>query len=139
MKIPKNLPQFEKNSTAIIVTGNLNADFYLAKDGEINKVADFAVEKTKFSDREQTGKYGNVFFQSGDKAGVMKNFLQKESFTAFKNNLKNVSSAKVVYLFAPGTIMPELQKMLPKKWEKTLKTYNGNFGKLHLTDLLKKI
>jgi hypothetical protein len=139
MKIPKNLPQFEKNSGAIIVAGNLNADFYLAKDGEINKVSGFVVEKSKFSDREQAGKYGSVFFQSGDKAAAMKNFLQKESFIAFKSNLKNVSSAKVVYLFAPGTIMSELQKLLPKKWEKTLKTYNGNFAKLSLVNLLKKI
>jgi len=139
MKIKRELPQFEKNSAAIIVAGNLNADFYLANKGEINKVASFIVEKSKFSDREQTGKYGNVFFQSGDKTAAMKKFLQKEAFTALKTKLNTVSGAKNVYLFAPGTIMPELQKLLPKKWEKTLKMFNGNFGKLHPFELIEKL
>lgn len=139
MKISKKLVQFEKNSTAIIVAGTLEADFYLAFKGEINKKATFAVKKSHYSDKENFGRRGNVVFESGDKAGIMKKFLHQEFVKNFKVNLKSVTAAKSAYLFAPDSVVGDLKKVLPQKWGKALKTIKGNFGKQHVFELLEKI
>lgn len=139
MKIKRELPQFDKNLTAIIVAGTMDADFYLADKGEINKVATFAVKKSHYSDRESFGRRGSMVFESGDKAGIMKKFLHQEFLKAFKANLGSVSNAKTAYLFAPDNVISDLKKVMPKKWEKNLKMYKGNYGKQHIFELLEKI
>jgi len=143
MKISKKLPQFEGKNGLIIVCSSQEADFYLAHDGQVDKLLHFKLEKPKFSDREDYASRGSRVFESGAKIESVKKEERINFAKTFKEETKQLASeykVDAVYLFAPSTICKDLQKILPVVLKKKLiLTLNGNFQKDKLDDILKKV
>ena len=144
MKITKTLPQFAKETALLIVTGTEEADFYLARDGSLDKVAAFKVAKSHYSDREDFGRQGSVVFESGDKFSQRKKMFRRDFLQGVKDNLKHIASGhadiSVVYLLTPAEVKKDLTAALPTKFKsKVKKVISGNFHKEHPFVWLEKI
>lgn len=143
MKIPSSLPQFKDKIGLILVTGMDGASFFVANNGIIESVFHFKLEKTKFSDREDSARRGSVAFETGAKIEQVKKVERLNFIKSFKEETKKVSDNQkvdAVYLFAPDPVLKELEKALPTNLKKKLlKTFAGNFCKESLPDILKKI
>lgn len=144
MKISKDLPQFERRSALLIVTGEQEAEFYMARDGAIVKHSSFRVPKPQYSDREDFSRGGGSsrVFESGAKFEARKKLIHREFDRLFKERLKLIAPQKVdwVYLFCPATVRNEVAGLLPATLKDHLKkTITGNFYKEHPFELLKKL
>ncbi len=143
MKIPSTLIQFKNKTGLILVTGTEEADFFLAQNSMISGVFHFKLEKTKFSDREDSSRRGSVAFETGAITEKIKKAARRDFVKSFKEETKRLSTEQkidLVYLFAPDTIIKELEKALPAVLKKNLvKTYIGNFCKESPLNILKKI
>lgn len=136
MKISENLRQFNNEAVLFAVTGDFEADFYLAKDGEIDKVDSLLVER-----RNPEIPEGFVAKESGNIKNIKK-FRHAEFAKEFKKHLTALlakSAVKEAYLFAPAELKNELEKDFPAKLRKSLKVYEGNFHKEHPFKLLEKV
>lgn len=145
MKISQTLPQFVKEIALFIVTGSKEADFYVAQDGEINKVDSFLIEKPEYSDREDFGRGGGSgrVFETGAKIEHMKKNMEKEFLAALKQKVQVLTNAHTftqVYLFAAHTVLKEAEAELPTAIKSKIKrTFPGNYHKEHVFKLLEKI
>lgn len=144
MKISKTLPQFAKDAALFIVTGTEEADFYLAHDGDLKKIASFVVPKIHYSDREDFGRKGSVVFESGDKASQRKKMIRREFLQGVADNFKKIAGSAAgitaVYVLAPAEVKKEVAAALPAKLKPKLKKIiSGNFHKQHPFKWLKKI
>lgn len=144
MKITKTLPQFVRSVALFIVTGTEEADFYLAHDGNLDKVASFTAPKEHYSDRENFGRRGSVVFESGDKASQRKKTIRRDFLQGIKNNLqiiiKSNTDITAVYLLTPAEVKRDLAAILPAKLKiKVKKVILGNFHKEHPFVWLEKI
>lgn len=144
MKLSQTLPQFAKDTALFVVTGTEEADFYLAHDGDLKKVASFMVPKPHYSDREDFGRKGSVVFESGDKASQLKKAIRREFLQGVKDNLKKIAGSAAgitaVYVLAPSEVKKEVVAVLPAKLKPKLKKIiSGNFHKEHPFEWLKKI
>lgn len=143
MKIPSTLLQFKGKTALILVTGTEEANFFIARDGVIGNVFHFKLEKTKFSDREDSSQHGSVVFENGGKIEQLKRVARQNFIKTFKEETKKLLTEQkvdLVYLFAPDSINKELGEVLPAALKKKLiKTYLGNFCKEATTSILKKI
>lgn len=143
MKIPSPLSQFTNKTGLILVTGTEEADFFVAQNGVISSVYHFRLEKIKFSDREDSSRHGGVAFETGANTEQIKKSARQDFVKNFKTETKRLSTEQkidIVYLFAPATIIKELEIALPIILKKKLiKTYTGNFCKESPTNILKKI
>ncbi len=136
MQISKNFPQFDKGAALLIVSGDFEADFYLASKGEINKVGSLLVER-----RNPEIPVGFVASESGN-IKTIKKFRHAEFIEEFKKHLLAIlaqSAVKEAFLFAPAEVKNELEKALPAKLRKNLRVYEGNFHKEHPFKLLEKL
>ena len=144
MKITKTLPQFAKETALLIVTGTEEADFYLAREGVLDKVAAFKVEKFHYSDREDFGRKGSVVFESGDKFSQRKKMIRRDFLQGVKDNLKHIAGdnagISTVYVLTPAEVKKDLAAALPPKLAaKVKKVISGNFHKEHPFVWLEKI
>jgi hypothetical protein len=143
MKIPSTLLQFKDKSGLIVVTGTEELNFYIAKDGTINNVFHFVLEKIKFSDREDTGRRGKTAFETDNKIEKIKKEMRQTFLKNFKEEIKKMLTAQnvdLVYIFAPDSVLKELGKELPTILKKKLvKSYVGNFCRETPLNILKKI
>lgn len=143
MKIPSTLLQFKDKTALLLVTGTEEASFFIARDGIIGNVFQFKLEKTKFSDREDSGRHGTVAFENGGKIEKLKKNDRTNFLKSFKEGIKGLLTEEkidFVYLFAPDTVTKELSEALPATLKKKLvKTYKGNFCKETALNILKKI
>ena len=133
MKISAKLPQFNKNTALLIVTGQMGADFYKALNGEVVKVASFTIAKPKYSDHE--GKFirrgrGRIFSVGAvyefDKSGTIKEFLR-----ALENQTKALvlkHKPAVSYLYAPAHLMKQIKSILLKYLGSSyMMSFRGNY------------
>ncbi|KKQ39906.1 MAG: hypothetical protein US58_C0026G0012 [Candidatus Magasanikbacteria bacterium GW2011_GWA2_37_8] len=143
MKIPSILLQFKNKTGLILVTGTEEANFFIARDTVISNIFHFRLEKTKFSDREDSARRGLVAFETGSKIEQLKKLAKQDFIKNFKEATKKLvveQKVDVVYLFAPSSIIKELEKALPAVLKKKLvKTHAGNFCKESVLKILKKI
>jgi len=143
MKISNKYPQFEKTVAWLLVCGTQEANFFMATNGEINNVAHFIVEKTKFSDREDMGRHGYLSFENGAKFEAVRRAERIDFLKMFMQEIKDIlaeQSPDEVYLFAPETIIEELHQSMPAILRKKVRgTYAGNFLKKKPFDVLAKI
>ncbi len=140
MKISKDLPQFVK-PTMLVVAGLFEADYYLANNGEIEKISTFAIEKSHYSDRENFGRRGSMVFESGDKKGIMKKFFNQEFLKQFKDHFKTAclgNKIQKVYLFAPDSVISQLKKAISVQCKEPITLIQGNFCKEHPFKLIEK-
>ncbi len=145
MKISEKLPQFKKEKVLIIVTGNHVADFYYAKDKEIEKIESIEITTPHYSDREgffKTSGRGEVY-ETGSvyepqKQEERKKFLKKLKETA--NHILKNNKITQVYIYSPDYILNEVKQNLPQSLKKKVKdTFEGNYHKTHPFKLLEKI
>lgn len=143
MKIPSTLLQFKGKTALILVTGTEEANFFIARDGVVGNIFHFKLEKTKFSDREDSAQRGSIVFENGGKIEQLKRVARQDFVKTFKEETKKLLTEQkvdLVYLFAPDSINKELEKTLPAVLKKKLvKTYLGNFCKETVPNILKKI
>lgn len=143
MKIPSTLPQFTDQPSFILVTSTEEADFYYANNKEINNVSHLKLEKIKFSDHENSARFGSVAFETGSKSEQIKKINHQEFIKKFKKTISDLAKdfkVKNVYLFVPTTIKSDLVDALPAKLQKNnCQVYSGNFCKEKILVLLKKI
>ena len=143
MQIKKGLIQFSVHRGLFIVTGTVEADFYQAHQGEINKLTSFAVEKPQYSDREGYGQRGGgLVYESGSKVEVIKKTMHQEFIKQLKGTLQELAKEKWdhVYVFCPATAHKEIEAALPADLKKKLvRVWPGNYHKEHLFKLLEKI
>ncbi len=136
MKISENLLQFSNGEALLVVSGDFEVDFYLASNGEINKIDGFLVER-----RNQDIPVGFVAAESGN-IKTLKKFRHSEFIEEFKKHLAGLLAkqlVKEIFLFAPAEVKNELEKALPTKLRKNLRVYEGNFHKEHPFKLLEKL
>ncbi len=145
MKITRDLPQFQNQKALIVVTGLHEADFYIAKNGRIEKIGEFKLLYPHYSDKEgffETAGHGRVL-ESGsvletNKVEIRHRFL-KEMDKILDDIIKRKGITDI-YIFTPSTIKDELKKLLPKDDRKKIKhAFEGNFTKLHPFQLLSMI
>lgn len=143
MQISDKLPQFIDDSALLLVAGSQEADFYLAKNGEILAIGSVVLEKNHYSDREDFGRRGSIVFESGSKSEKVKTAKRSDFLKLFKEYVKGLSTeqkVKKVYLYAPAENMADLKKALPAAFQKKLLgVFEGNFHKEKPFDILKKI
>lgn len=143
MKIPSALLQFKNKTGLILITGTEEARFFVARNGVISDIFHFRLEKTKFSDREDSARRGSVAFETGSKTEQLKRAIRQDFTKNFKEETKRLATEQKidsVYLFAPDSIIKDLEKALPAILKKKLvKTYIGNFCKESTLNILKKI
>lgn len=150
MKITNKLPRFNIKKGLFIVTGKIEAQFHLAKEGEINEIDSIKIEKPKYSDREG-------YFESGGKnsGGELENYksgsvyedknevIKRELISELKEKLKSIIKKyefDSIYLFSPDYMIGDIKKSLNKNiLSKIEKSYTGNFNKMHPFKLLEKI
>jgi protein required for attachment to host cells len=143
MKISSKLPQFDKGAALIAVAGTQEADFYLAENGLMNKVAHYKLIKTKYSDREDFGRRGSMVYESGARFESERIQVRKNFAVGFIDELKEtIEENKIsdIYLLAPSTILDDLIAQLSGNLKKKIKkTYPGNYHKKPMLDIIKKI
>lgn len=133
MKISNKLPKYEE-STLLVVSSQTGSIFYLVKGDTLEKVAEFKVEKPKYSDSED--------FQVGaqvdrNKSVVYRDFKIKFSETAKK--LSKTLNIKKLYLFTTKNTSHALEALLPGSWKKCLAAHKrGDFTKAHPFTILRK-
>ncbi len=130
MKIPKQLPQFEGQTALCLVAADQAADFFIAKDGELNKVATIVIEKPEYSDRESVSQRVGLGYESGDKGDKNKKLLRQDLVKQVKEELRKIATPSVVFLFAPNDAKRDLEAALPRAFAAKLKkVIGGNFHK----------
>ena len=145
MKISAKLPQFGKETVLLIVTGQLGAAFYLARNGELTKAASFELRKPKYSDHE--GKFlrrgrGKIFAAGAvyefDKQGMIKEFLRElEGRTKVLMTKYKVTAS---YLYAPAHLIQQIKTKITKILGSSyVMSFRGNYHNCHPFELLEMI
>jgi len=148
MKISTTFPKLHTANALFIVSGKHNATTYILSDGEMTKLETIEMEKPDYDYKkgyfESRGKKGKLM-SSGSGSGSNLDSKTKEYVKQFYTLLgEKVSKVKdsydFVYLFAPSTIIKDIEGTLPKAITQKIKNrFVGNFTKLHPTTLLTKI
>lgn len=144
MKIKSSLNQFKNESVLLAVTGDYQAKFFVAGDGEINLAAEIKAEPVE--------KRGNEGFFGGKKGGskgrmgspsfeVPKEYLFNKFAVKFKAVVATLEQKNLpIYLFAPSMIHNQLAESLPKAIAKRIvMNIPGNFLQLKPFDLIEKL
>lgn len=147
MQIPKDLPQFEADSTLILVAGSQSADMYVAHNGSIEETDKIRVETPTYSDRE-----GHFERRSSGKTLGSGSVLENESVDVKVKNefhnqleekLKNIRKehdVEATILLSPPQDKPSTKEHLPSYIRDTIiGEINGNHIKAHPTEILEKI
>jgi hypothetical protein len=144
MKIKSGLNQFNNESVLLAVTGDYQAKFFVAGDGEINLAAEIKAEPLESR--------GNEGFFGGKKGGskgrmggpsyeVPKEYLFKKFAVKFKATVLEIEQKNLpIYLFAPSMIHNQLAAALPKAFASHIvMNIPGNFLQLKPFDLIEKL
>ena len=146
MKISRQLPQFSKQTALLVVAGQLGAEIYLAKDGEVAKILSFDLPKPRYSDR--AGRFirrgrGRVMsfgaVRDVDKGGLNKEFIRvlTARVKTETDKKKNLSAS---YVYAPGHLIKQIKKALAPLLGKSYKmSFRGNYLGRHPFILLEMV
>ena len=144
MQIKKGLNQFENQTVLLAVTGDYQAKFFVAGDGEINLVAEIKAEI--FESRGNEGFFGGKKGGSKGRMGgpsyeVPKEYLFKKFAVKFKTEVMALEQKNLpIYLFAPSMIHNQLAAALPKAMAaRIIMNIPGNFLQLKPFDLIEKL
>jgi hypothetical protein len=145
MNIQKQLPQFNKQTALLIVTGSQKGEFYLAAAGVIEKIGAVDEPVENYSDREEffVSKGGEGDYTSGsvyepNKQEHIKKFAKKISGEA--DRIVREKGVDTVYLFVPDFVIHELNRTLTSRVEEMVQEkFKGNFVEVHPFKLLEKI
>lgn len=144
MKISEKLPQFEKERTLLIVSGNEGAILYVAHKGEIEEASSFRVEPVRYSDKEgmtMRSGHGKVFAR-GSSLQEPKEKIRKEFFLELEARLSAMLDKGIesCVLLAPRHTAPDIASHLPQFFKERLtKTLEGNFVSHHPFNILEKL
>lgn len=145
MNIQKQLPQFNKQTALLIVTGSQKGVIYLAAAGVIEKIGAVDEPVEKYSDREEffVSKGGEGDYTSGsvyedNKQEHIKKFAKKISAEA--DRFVQEKGVDTVYLFVPDYVIHELNRTLTSRVKEMVQEkFKGNFVEEHPFKLLEKI
>lgn len=142
MKITRNLPQFAGRKALLVVTGLHEADFYIARSGEIQKIGDFRLLYPHYSDKEgffESAGHGRVF-ESGsvleiDKIEIRHRFLKE--MDRMLDKIVVGEDVTDIYILTPDYMKNELTKLLPKEDRKKIRyIFLGNYTHFHPFQIL---
>ena len=133
MKIPQNLPQFNEESTLIVVSGKSSADIYLGFKGDIRNIDVISEESN-----DKVYSPNGMFTISVSDRRKRKRYLKKIDSTILE--VLAVHKVHSVYLFAPSYIMRDLWDTLSVSVRKCIKlAIRGNYYNGHIYEALQKI
>ncbi len=144
MKISDNFPILQKANALFLVTGKQSAIIYRLRKGEISERETIEIKTPTYSDKEgrfeSRGARGRLQ-GSGSVYDSNKTYIQENFLKNLLKELKNIKlSYDSIYLFAPKQISGIIEGTLPKIiLNKVKRVFDGNFTKLHPTELLTKI
>jgi hypothetical protein len=145
MKISQELPQFENKKALIITTGEQEAEFYLASNGEIEKIDSFRFEEPTYSDREghfESRGGGNVY-GSGSVYEPKKQRNRIEFRKRLENALDTIyKNYKIdsLYVFSPDYMKNYTREIINEVFHKRVDfLYEGHYHEVHPFELLKII
>lgn len=150
MKIPSRLPQFEKEKVLIVVTGFQTAGFYIAADGEMDKISSISIPRRKYSDdegyyasRSRIGKKTSGVVVSGAVREYPKEAVLEEFLNLLEAELKIISKKEKISgicLFSPDYAMNEIKSAFPTALKNKIKfSIKGNFSHYSQIQLLEKL
>lgn len=148
MKISTTFSKLHEINALFIVSGKHNATTYMLSDGEIIKLETIEMEEADYDYKkgyfESRGKKGKLMSSGGGSNSSLdsknKEYVKKFYTLLGKKVSKIKDSYDHVYLFAPSTIIKDIEAVLPKTiTQKIKRRFVGNFTKLHPTTLLTKI
>jgi len=144
VRISSKFQQFTGKKVLIIVAGSQEADFYIAGDGEIEKVRSFVVRKPRYSDREgfSVRSAGRKIIGSGSANKAQSKKLAQDVAREFEQSLKALArrSFDMVYLCAPADVISVAREHMQRSLsDKLKKTVRGNFFKQHPFEILEKL
>lgn len=145
MQISNKLPQFSQHKSLLVVTGQYEAEYFIAYQGFIDKVHEFILQKPEYSDREgffeqkaQGVAFGSPAIEERIKRKMHQDFLKQCKAMHKKLNVDH--EFVHIYIFTPEPLTTELKNTLPKKLQqKIVFTFGGNYYKEHPFELLKRI
>jgi hypothetical protein len=145
MEIQRELPQFNKYTALLIVTGGQKGVFYLAAAGVIEKIGVVDEPIEKYSDREEffvsggrEGMYATGSVYEANKQEQIKQFAKKVSDEA--DRVVREKGVDNVYLFVPDFVINELSRDLTNPVKEIIKEkFKGNYVEEHPFKLLEKI
>lgn len=141
MQIKSDLPQFEERKALIIVSGEFLAKYYLAHNGQITLLENFAVANPRAQLREdyvdttkQNGISGSIY--DGAKQEVQRKLLSRVGSETKKIFLD--SKPDEVLLFCAEYLIKEMKQALAKEVRNAICfEYKGDMVSHHPFDLLK--
>jgi protein required for attachment to host cells len=146
MKISSKLPQFTKERALIIVAGIYDAIFYLAGQGEINRVTEFEFDKVKYENEKDT--YLKTDGTVSVRGGISyENDYQKIAADEFAKNFrdtinKSFKKEKIdsIYIFAPDKNINRIPELLLENLKAKIKLKKeGNYLKKHPFEIIEMI
>ena len=148
MKIPKSLSQFKDTPTLFLVSGEFEAKFYVATDGEISDKDFFALDPREEAKEKQAfvGKKGGMQSLSAVshhgryiedlKEKVLKKISAVVDDISYKENVRNI------HIFAPAQTENRISGKLSKEAKDRIKDiHTGHYLKetpLFFIEMLKK-
>lgn len=144
MKIKSGLNQFANGSVLLAVTGDYQAKFFVAGDGEIDLVSEIKPEAMEHRDNEGFfgGKKGGSKGRMGSPSNeAPKEYLFKKFAVKFKTEIAQLEEKNLpIYLFSPAMIHNQLAAVLPKALAKRIvMNIPGNFMQLKPFELIEKL
>lgn len=134
MRISKKLPQFGKSAALLVVMGKQVAEFYLAKNREIELLSEFSVESPHYSDREVPASFPYE---------AMEQKLRQDFNRTLKVRLGRIAKSvepDELYLFVPGYLHAEVVSALPGALKGKLKgVIAGTYYREHPFLLLERL
>jgi hypothetical protein len=135
IQIPRELPQFKNEAALLIVTGSQEAEFFMAKNGELSPLEHFRIKKPVFTDKEglfQRSGLGRVFGRSGSEKDV-KGEIKQKFFSELAHVLKRLGKDErpdIVYLFTPDYLHKEVEREVEAGLgQPSNKAFMGNYLK----------
>lgn len=146
MKIPQNLPQFEREKAIMLVCATNEAIFYLLWRGEIITQDKFKIVKEREKGKREglflKGGRGKIF-EIGSVFKPKKRKFRKEFLDGVKSHLKKIVQEQIpehIYLFAPDYLVKETESVFPKEIKEKIKIIKkGNYLEFHPLELLEMI
>lgn len=142
MRIPKTLVQFENHRALFVVTGAIEAEFYVAYQGEMSLVKSFTIPKPVYSDREDRSRGNGRSYENGGKFEIIKNSMATDFAKELKKTFKELTQEKfdLLYVFCPAKVHNVVETALPAPLKKKLvRVWKGNYQHEKPSGLLEKI
>ena len=145
MKIPQQLPHFNRRTVLFIVTGKQEAVFYKASDGLIERVHAFKISEPEQSDREsefKTRGRGQTF-RSGSAWERRNNDVIRDFISKFRHDMSEYVHPEYfhrAYLFVPPQVKAKVWESIPQALGKRISvTIDGNYINKSPLELVKMV